>query len=172
MTTAPSPARYRIRSISLGDQVGLRQFYAGLSPDSRVARFHGASSTIPEAMAASLCHLDHRHREGIVAESLDATGERTIVGHVCIEPTDDDTVEMAIAVADAWHRRGVGRAILGDAIMWAQVHGVARLVASIQCGNAAMFVLLRSMGHPITYGSPVGGTVDASLDLRGSSLAA
>ena len=172
MNTAPSPAPYRIRPIALGDQAGLQRFYAGLSPDSRVARFHGAASTIPEAMAASFCHPDHRHREGIVAESLDANGERTIVGHGCIEPTDDGATEMAIAVADAWHRHGVGRAILSDSILWAQLHGVARLVASIQCGNAAMFVLVRSMGYPITYGSPAGGTVDACLDLRGSSLAA
>jgi acetyltransferase len=168
MTTAPSPTRYRIRSIGLGDQAGVRRFYADLSPDSRVARFHGAASTIPEAMAASFCHPDHRHREGIVAECLDATGEPAIIGHLCIDPMEDGSAEMAIAVSDAWQRHGVGRALLGHAIMWAQTQGLARLNASMQCGNPAMFGLLRSMGHPVTYGAPVGGIVDGYIDLRSS----
>ena len=118
------------------------------------------------------CGPDHRHREGIVAESIDAPGEPEIIGHVCIEPTDGDTAEMAIAVADAWQRHGVGRAMLADAIPWAMQHGFTRLVASMQCGNPPMFALLRSMGYPITYGAPAGGTVDAYLDLRSVPLAA
>jgi molybdopterin biosynthesis enzyme len=58
--------------------------------------------------------------------------------------------------------------MLGHAIVWAQTHGVARVIASMQCGNPAMFGLLRSMGHRVTYGAPVGGTVDAYIDLRSS----
>lgn len=172
MTTRPAPAGYRIRSIGPRDQARLRRFYAGLSPDSRSARFHGTASAVPEAMAASFCGPDHRHREGIVAELIGAAGSPEIIGHVCIEPTDGDTAEMAVAVADAWQRHGVGRAMLANAILWAQRHGLTRLVASMECGNAPMFVLLRSLGYPITYGAPAGGTVDAYLDLRSASLAA
>ena len=73
---------------------------------------------------------------------------------------------MAIAVADAWQHQGVGRAMLAGAITWAQMHGIVRLAASMQCGNPAMFGSLRSMGYPITYGPSVAGTVDAYLDLR------
>jgi GNAT superfamily N-acetyltransferase len=144
----------------------LTTFYAGLSPDSSLARFHGAAPTIPEATATFFCGPDHWHREGIVAECLDSIGEPVIIGHVCIDPLDDGSAEMAIAVADAWQRRGVGRSMLGHAIMWAQTHGVARVIASMQCGNPAMFGLLGSMGHRVTYGAPVGGTVDACVDLR------
>lgn len=172
MTTRPASARYRLRSITPRDQARLRRFYAGLSTDSRIARFHGTSSTIPEAMAASFCHPDHRHREGVVAETFDAAGYPEIIGHICVEPIDEHTAEMAIAVADAWHRHGVGRAMLANAILWGQRHGFASFVASMECGNAPMFVLLRSMGYPITYGSSDGGTVDARLDLRGTTLAA
>ena len=51
-------------------------FYAGLSPDSRAARFHGATPTIPDATARFFCGPDHQHREGIVAESFDPSGDR------------------------------------------------------------------------------------------------
>ena len=101
-----------------------------------------------------------------MAECVDASGDPVIIGHVCIEPMNDDVAEMAIAVADAWQHHGVGRAMLARAIAWAQMHGIARLAATMQCGNPAMFGLLRSMGYPITYGPPVGGTVDADLDVR------
>ena len=166
MTTTLARARYRLRSITPNDQAGLTRFYAGLSPDSRAARFHGATPTVPDATARFFCGPDHQHREGIVAECLDPSGDLVIISHVCIEPTEDDVAEVAIAVADAWHHQGVGRATLARAITWAQMHGIVRLAASLQCGNPAMFGLLRSMGYPITYGPSVAGTADAYLDLR------
>ena len=165
MTTKLAPAPYRLRSIESRDRAGLTRFYADLSPDSRAARFHGAAPTIPEATATFFCGPDHEHREGIVAETFDATGFPVIIGHVCIEPIDDDVAEMAIAVADAWQGRGVGRAMLDRSIAWAQMHGIARFVASMQCGNGAVIALLRSMG-PVTFGASDGGTVDAVLDVR------
>jgi RimJ/RimL family protein N-acetyltransferase len=168
MATTLAPALYRLRSITPRDQAGLTAFYAGLSADSRTARFHGAAPSIPEATATFFCGPDHQHREGIVAECFDASGGRVIIGHVCIEPINGDVAELAIAVADSWHRHGVGRAMLASAITWAQMHGVARLAASILCGNPAMFDLLRSMGYPVTYGPSAGGSIDAYLDVRSS----
>ena len=166
MTTTLAPAPYRMRSITPGDQASLTAFYAGLSPDSRVARFHGTAPRIPDATATFFCGPDHQHREGIVAECLDASGDPVIIGHVCIEPINGDVAEIAIAVADAWHGRGVGRAMLARAITWARAHGIARLAASILFGNTAMLGLLRSVGYPITYGASAGGTIDAYLDVR------
>src|SRR5438093_2699844 len=102
MTTTPAPALYHLRSITPRDRAGLTEFYAGLSADSRIARFHGVAPTIPEATATFFCGPDHQHREGVVAECFDAAGHPVIIGHVCIEPISNDVAEMAIAVADAW----------------------------------------------------------------------
>jgi acetyltransferase len=168
MTISSSPAPYRLRSITPPDRAGLTRFYAGLSPDSRAARFHGAARTIPETTAMFFCGPDHEHREGIVAECFDASGAPLIIGHVCIEPGDGDVAEISIAVADGWQRHGIGRALLAGATTWAQTHGITRLVASMRCGNAAMFALLRSMGRPVTYGAASGGTVDGYLDVPGA----
>jgi GNAT superfamily N-acetyltransferase len=172
MATTTAPALYRLRSITRRDRTRLTRFYAGLSPDSRAARFHGAAPTIPEATATFFCGPDHQHREGIVAESFDAIGDPVIIGHVCIEPVNGDVAEMAIAVADAWQRHGVGRAMLAHAITWAQRHGISRLVASMQCGNTVVLDLLRAMGYPMTFEASDGGTVDAYLDVRSSRLLA
>jgi len=168
MTTTPAAGTYRLRSITPTDRAGLMQFYAGLSADSAMARFHGVAPTIPDGTAMFFCGPDHEHREGIVAEGIDAAGDLVIIGHVCIEPIDDDLAEMAIAVADAWQHHGVGRALLAHAVAWAQAHGIDRLAASILSGNAAMFGLVGSMGLPVFYGACAEGEVDAYLDVRGA----
>jgi acetyltransferase len=168
MATVGAPAAYRLRPITPADGPGLTRFYSGLSADSRFARFHGVVPTITDATATIFCGPDHEHREGIVAEYVDAAGDRSIIGHVCIEPTTEDVAEMAIAVADSWQGHGVGRAMLASAIIWARRRGILRLVASLQCGNTALLGLVRSAGCPVTYGPAIAGTIDACLDLRNS----
>lgn len=168
MTTTLAPAPYRMRSITPCDRASLSAFYAGLSPDSRTDRFHGAAPRIPDATATFFCGPDHQHREGIVAECFDTSGDPLIIGHLCIEPISDEIAEIAIAVTDVWQGHGVGRAMLARAITWAQSHGIARLAAPILVSNAAMFGLLRSAGYPITYGASAEGTIDAFLDVRRS----
>jgi len=165
MTTTPATSPYRLRSITSLDRAALTQFYTELSEDSRSARFHGASLTIPDRTATFFCGPDHQHREGIVAESFEAPGGPVIIGHLCIEPADDATAEIAIAITDTWQHQRVGRALLAYAIGWARAHGYARLLASMLGGNTGMSLLLQSVGYPITYGASDEGT-DAYLDLR------
>jgi acetyltransferase len=166
MTSTPAPALYRIRPIEPHDLAALTRFYAGLSADSRESRFHGAAPTIPDGTARFFCGPDHEHREGIVAESFDPDGTPAIIGHVCIEPIDARSAEVAIAVADAWQHHGVGRAMLGLAVDWARTHDLIQLVAALRCGNSAMFALLRTLGQPTTYGPVADGIVDAVVDVR------
>ena len=75
---------------------------------------------------------------------------------------------MAIAVADAWQRRGVGRALLSGAVDWARSHGVGTLTASMLWGNAPILALVRSMGWPLTLTAADGGTVEAHVRIDGS----
>lgn len=145
------------------------RFYSALSAGSMALRFHGASNGIAERAARVFCGPDHEHREGLVAV-LDASGASggsgpTIVGHLCLEPSGDHEVEMAVAVADAWQRQGIGRRLLMAAMTWAENHQVERLRASILFSNAAILGLLRSMGRAVTLTMPAAGVVDASIDV-------
>jgi acetyltransferase len=166
MTIPPTVATARIRPIDDADRDALTAFYAALSPDSREARFHGASSGLGGGAARYLCGPDHDHREGLVAEVSDADGATTIIGHVCIEPTGTGEAEMAIAVADVWQHHGIGRRLLAEAIVWARAHGFVRLVASVRLGNSAILGLIGSMDRVVTMGDCDGGVVDAVIDLR------
>jgi acetyltransferase len=166
MTPDPVPVDWRLRSITPDDRRELACFYDGLSADSRIRRFHGAASRLPEATATSFCDPDHEHREGIVAEALDPAGRATIVGHICLEPDASHVAEMAVAVSDAWQGHGIGGALLDQAIIWAQAHDIDGLTAWVRCDNAPIIALLRSKGHPVTFGAVDGGEVEARLDLR------
>jgi acetyltransferase len=166
------PAGVTIRKIHADDVSALERFYEGLSPDSTDARFHGAMHGIADRTARSFCGPDHVHREGLVAVARDAGGAEILVGHLCLEPTPDGDLEMAVAVADAWQHHGIGRALLVSAIDWARAHRFGCVQAAIRWSNPAIMSLLRSVDRPIVIRSDAGGELDAVIDLTGDLPAA
>jgi GNAT superfamily N-acetyltransferase len=165
MELLPAPRTYEIRAIGPGDRDALERFYTGLSPESRHARFHGAGP-LATATCRYFCRPDHADREGLIAETVDADGRREVIGHLCLEPGEPGTVELAIAVADAWQRRGVGRALVAAAIAWAEAHGVTCLAASMLSSNAAVLNLVRSSGRHVSLMAADGGIVEARIAVR------
>jgi acetyltransferase len=167
--TARVPATVTIRPIEPGDRVALTRFYETLSSDSLNARFHGACHGIGEPAAGRFCGPDHEHREGIVAiQPGNGADPARIVGHLCLEPTAPGEVEMAVVVADAFQRRGIGRALLAGAIRWAHAHGIRRLRAAMRWSNGAIISLVRSSGHAVTWTTPRDGGLEAILDVEAS----
>jgi GNAT superfamily N-acetyltransferase len=154
-----------VRAIAPSDRERLACFYAALSPDSRAARFLGASPP-RESTTHRLCLPDHVHGEGLIAEVVDSDGRRSIVGHLCLEPVEHGAVEMAIAVADAWQRHGIGRTLLKAGVGWAHQHGIVELRASMLWSNGAILGLVRSTGYPVTFGASDAGVLDMTMDVR------
>jgi acetyltransferase len=167
--TAAISATVTIRPIEPGDRVALTRFYETLSTDSLSDRFHGACRGIADKAAGRFCGPDHEHREGIVAVLPgDDDGAVRIVGHLCVEPSAPGEVEMAVAVADDFQRRGIGRALLAGAIRWAHDHGIRRLRASMRWSNGAIISLVRSSGHAVAWSTPRDGDLEAVLDVEAS----
>lgn len=155
----------RIRRIRPADHDGLRDFYAGLSDESRRTRFLGATSGIGENQSTYFCTPDHAHREGFVAVIGPVGGRGRIVGHVCIEPANDSSAEVAVAVADAFQRQGIGRRLVDAAVAWARLDGIRTLVATMLGGNPAIQRLLTGLGLP-TVAVPIGaGIIEVRIDL-------
>ena len=169
MVTIATLPSIRIRPIEARDRDALLDFYETLSEESLAMRFHGASIGIADRVAVFFCGPDHEHREGLVAvlEEPDMRGTPgpTIVGHLSLEPSGAHEVEVAVAVADAWQRHGIGRRLLLAALTWAERHGIERLRASMLLTNIAILGLLRSMGRAVTLSMPGAGVVDATIDL-------
>ena len=171
--TEAVPASITIRPIRSADRAALTRFYEGLSADSLNRRFHGACRGIGDGAAGLFCGPDHEHREGIVAVlPADELGESRIVGHLCLEPTGPDELEMAVAVADDVRRQGLARALLAASIVWAQAHGIGHLRASMRWTNSAVIALVRTAGYPVTWSTPAGGGLEAVIDVGATMTSA
>jgi GNAT superfamily N-acetyltransferase len=158
----------RVRRVVPGDAAELERFYAELSADSRVSRFHGASRGIRHSQAEEFAAADHVHREGFTA----ALGSR-IIGHLVLEPLAEGVEEVALAVDDHLQHHGVGTLLLTAAIASARLRGIERLVAWVRPGNGAMRHLLATSGHPLrlTWEGPI-ARFELSVQVRPAGLVA
>lgn len=155
----------RIRRIRPNDHDRLQEFYAGLSAESRRTRFLGATNGIGDGQSTYFCCQDNAHREGFVAVVGPATRPDRIVGHVCIEPDGPASAEVAVAVADEMHGRGIGRRLVDAAVLWAQRDGFRTLTATMLGGNPAIQRLLTGLGLP-SVATPIGaGLIEVRIDL-------
>jgi GNAT superfamily N-acetyltransferase len=159
----------RVRRVCPTDAPELERFYAELSPDSRVTRFHGASRGIDHLQAVGFAGADHLHRDGFVA----VAGVR-IAGHLVLEPMGQGIEELAVAVDDRFQHHGVGTLLLGAAIASARLRHVRRLVAWVMVDNVAMRRLLAGGHYPMRIdweGSVARYELDVPPDLPGSIAA-
>lgn len=169
--SGPSPVR--IRAIRPSDARELERFYATLTEESRRTRFFGFASGLSHSQSVSFCTTDHDHREGFVAVvDGDPAGQDRIVGHLCLEPDGADAAEVAIAVADEFQHRGIGRRLMTIGAAWARREGITRFTATMLASNAPIHRLLVGLGLSAQV-RPVGGGVAAiTIDLGDQRAAA
>ncbi|MBO1414509.1 bifunctional GNAT family N-acetyltransferase/acetate--CoA ligase family protein [Streptomyces sp. FH025] len=118
----------------------------GLSEESRRMRFFGASRNAPRQAADRLCG---QGTTGLLA--LGAWVGEELVGEVDCEPLDDppETAELALAVADRWHHRGVATLLLEHLIHAARARGTRYFEADTLFGNRAVHQLFADLGLPV-----------------------
>ena len=116
--------------------------FAGLSEHSRYLRFHSPIPQLAGPLRRRLTDLDGRHRAALVAEAVDRHGV-TPIGIVRLADTGAGSADVAIAVVDAWQRRGVGRRLLDAVAELAARLGYTQLDGLVLPENAAMRGLAR-----------------------------
>jgi GNAT superfamily N-acetyltransferase len=117
--------------------------FAGLSASSRYFRFHSPVPRLSEPLRRQLVDLDGRHRAAVVAEAVDDLGP-TPIGIVRLADTGRGSAEVAVAVVDAWHRRGVGRRLLAAVADLAEELGYTELRGRVLRENLPMRRLTHS----------------------------
>ena len=91
-----------------------------------------------------------------------------MVGHLCLdrlEPVGEHVEEIAVAVAEDWRGRGLGRALLEAAIASARHAGVRALEATMLTGNHPIHALLEHAGLPWTCRALEPGCETIRIDL-------
>jgi GNAT superfamily N-acetyltransferase len=146
--TAPAPGPgdaadpITIRDLRRDEGELLDGLMSALSPHSRYLRFHTPISTLTAGMRRALLDVDGRDRIALVAEADDGTPIG--IARTIRDPRRRDEAEIAFAVIDDLHRRGVGRQLVTAVAARAEAEGVRRLVAYVLPENAAALGLVRS----------------------------
>ena len=119
-----------IRPARAGDYGAVKAMHEAMSPDNAYLRFFGLSRTAAEAEARRICL---QPRPGRVALLAVEGGE--VVGVASYEVldgqgTDHKEAEIAFAVADRMHHRGIATLLLEHLVWYARSHGVTAFTRS------------------------------------------
>ena len=137
--------------LMLPQDAGLQPaFFRGLSPESRYGRFMAMVKDAPEALIERLTPVDHVHHLALLAVVIEH-GREVMIGEAryVVDDEDASTCELAIAVADAWQRRGIGTALIERLQREASASGIHRMVAETLFGNLSMISLARRAGFAV-----------------------
>lgn len=135
-----------VRPIGPADAPLLQAFVRRLSPRSRRFRFFVALAELSEAQLHRFVNVEPTRGVALVALAKGRDGT-AIVGEAryALE-ADHDHAEFAIAVADDFQRRGLGRHLLKRLMTTAWCRGVRRLFGEIRNDNRAMLALAMHLG--------------------------
>jgi GNAT superfamily N-acetyltransferase len=138
----------------------LRRFFYRLSPESLYRRFHSPITRPEQAHPQFLLNLDHVNRAAVAAL---VDGE--IVGvarYVRLRP--GEPAEVAVVVADSWHRQGIATRLMRALAGCARSAGIERLAMTMQADNAAVLRLMKRM-YPCAKLRADGPMVEAVVDV-------
>ena len=144
-----------LRPVGPEDAAGVQSFVRALSPQSRYSRFLCGLSELLPYMLRRLTQPMLPDEFGLLAVA-DGPGARNVVGMAHLALSEARSAEIAVVVADAWQRRG-----LGTRLVQALAHhapGVEALRGMVRSENRAMLALARRLGFRV-LGSPEPGLV-------------
>ena len=131
------------------------EFVQGWSPQTRYNRLFSAGAyTSPERLKA-ITRVDFARDMALVATVMLDDREVQIGVARYVLRDDDKTCEFALAVADAWQHRGIGRALMLNLIDSAAAAGIETMVGDVLSTNAPMLHFMRALGFAIDH-SPEG----------------
>lgn len=137
----------------------------GLSRDSRYRRFHGALGRLSAARLAQMTSADfNRHVCFVVSCQVDGVEQLVAEGRYHLTPREGGA-EFALAVADAWQRRGIGRRLMGALVAAARERQVDRLRGEVLINNPAMAGLMDACGFQLGAHPEDGALLQATQSL-------
>ena len=105
--------KVQVRPIEPEDEPLLHEAVAAMSERTVYFRFFSPLKRLPDALAHRLAVVDYNDRFALVATSRKPTGNERILGVARYDRiAGTDVAEVAVAVVDEYHHRGLGGALL------------------------------------------------------------
>ena len=121
-----------------------------LSDESRYKRFFAPLQRLSERDLAYLTEIDHHDHEALIASSEE--GEPLGVARYVRLKEDASKAEVAVAVVDHWHGRGVATELLERLADRAREESVTTFTAAVLASNQSVIDLMRSFGPTRSVG--------------------
>src|SRR5215475_11952306 len=151
ITAAPSYAlladgsTVEIRDAAPDDSADVREMHARMSPDNSYLRFFSLSAVAPEREAERLCRPAGSDHAALLARL-----EGELVGVASYEPTSRPGVgEIAFAVRDDMHGRGVATLLLEHLVSLARQRGLTAFAGETLPENTGMQRVFADAGLPV-----------------------
>ena len=158
-----------IRRITPADAPMLAEGFQRLSRESRQLRFLTAKSQLSVRELRYLTDVDGHEHEALGA--LDpVTGEGVGVARFARLEQGGRVADVAVTVADAWQRRGLGTLLLEALTDRARAEGITRYTALVSGENRAALQLLRSLGAHVRHSNSHAGAVEYEIDIAPAGL--
>jgi acetyltransferase len=157
-----------IRPTTPDDADSVRTFVRDLSPLSRQQRFLVALCELPEPMVQRIVASPREEYAALVAKPMACDVPRLVGLAELGCGTDDETREVAVAVAEDWRGEGLARALLRALADEAQCRGWPAAYADIRRDNLPALRLAHGLGAEF-HGSPHGPTL-TRITLRAIAL--
>lgn len=162
--------RLSIRPIRPDDEARLAAFHRALSDATVHARYFSAlklSTRIAHDRLSRICRSDPQQDFVLVAEApgtVDAEPEIVAVGRLSRERGRNEA-EIAILVADAWQRHGIGTELVRRLVAIGRTAGLDRIHADMLGSNPGMRRLAQAAGFRVAAVPGDPGVLRAELPL-------
>ncbi len=132
----------RVRPVECDDGPAVQTFIGRLSPGTSRRRFFRPVKALTPAALARVVEVDYSRAMSVVAEAGD-----DIVGLAeYVASPGERAADVAVVVADAWQRAGLGRVLVGALLVHAANQGLARLRGEALADNAPLLALTHRFG--------------------------
>lgn len=155
-----------IRPIEAADESAEVRFLAGLSEDSRYARFQKWISAPSAGLVHFLLDVDQDRHVALVCTHSDAGAERIVGEGRYVVQADGTTCEFGIVVADDWRKSGVAGLLMLTLIETARTRGLHRMIGLVLHDNRGMLKFSRALGFSVEADPGERETVLIVKDLR------
>lgn len=140
-----------VRFVEPIDIEPLHAYFDALSPQTRYNRFLGAVRDLPRSEFDRMLRTGADNHFAVLAE-VKANGGKRIIGEARYAfDSEVGAVEFGISVADDWHGRGAGSALLSNLECRAASLGAERIFGDALGTNRDMLALARGRGYRFAH---------------------
>ena len=156
-----------VRPATVSDRDAMRRFFDELSPTSRRLRFL-AAATASDALLTQLC--DNHEPQKALTLVVCRRGEHgtQIIGVGSYFADSDASAEVAFAVDDEFHGRGIATALLERLAVFGREQHFEHFSASVLPENCEMLDVFRDSGFDV-HSTTDAGIVEVRLSLQSST---